>query len=175
VKTVRIPVALEGMNLRRRIAEEEDVLRGFARDGMRVKERQGFTWVLEPGPSEREHPRSFRSELARVVRIVRDVERRRLGESPEATVRAMRERGRRSGVTRGPLGRARLRRAIRWVDALMRGRPNCYRRTLLELALDAGAARETLLLGLDVGKTGHIAFRGLEERTFDVVYELGPD
>ena len=90
MKTVRIAVALEGMNLRRRIAEEEDVLRGFARQGMRVKERNGFTWVIEPGAIEKEHARSFRSELARVARIVRDIERRRLADSPEANVRATR-------------------------------------------------------------------------------------
>jgi hypothetical protein len=57
----------------------------------------------------------------------------------------------------------------------MRSGPNCFRRTLLELSLDAGAARERIVFGLDVGRTGHVTFKGREDRSFDVVYELGPD
>jgi hypothetical protein len=37
---------------------------------------------------------------------------------------------------------------IRLVDRLFPGGANCYRRTLLEIALDAGAAEERLFLGL---------------------------
>jgi hypothetical protein len=90
----------------------------------------------------------------------------------------MRARGA-TATARGPIGRARLRRAIGWVDALAPGGANCYRRALLEIALDAGAARETVVFGLDVGRTGHIAFEDREERTFDVSFavpaERGPD
>lgn len=41
------------------------------------------------------------------------------------------------------------------VDAFASGGANCYRRVLLEAALDAGAAREDVVLGLNVGRTGH--------------------
>lgn len=42
--------------------------------------------------------------------------------------------------------RARLRRAIAWLDARCPGGPNCYRRALLEIALDRDAARLPLAL-----------------------------
>jgi hypothetical protein len=54
----------------------------------------------------------------------------------------------------------------------MRPPNNCYRRTLVELALDAGAAHETLVFGLDVGKTGHVAFKDREDVAFDVTFEV---
>jgi hypothetical protein len=44
----------------------------------------------------------------------------------------------------------------------------------MELALDRGAAEETLVFGLDVGTTGHVAFKDTEERHFDVLFEIGP-
>ena len=44
-----------------------------------------------------------------------------------------------------------------------------------ELALDAGAAEEVVVLGLDVGKTGHIAFEHREEMPFDVAFRIEPD
>ncbi len=120
---------------------------------------------------------AFAVELARVVALAPAAERRRLREPPAAAVGAMRARGA-TEPEREPAARQRLRRAIGWVDALVPGGPNCYRRTLLELGLDAGAARETIVFGLDVGRTGHVAFKGREDETmqrFDVVYELGPD
>jgi hypothetical protein len=58
------------------------------------------------------------------------------------------------------------------VDVAAPGGPSCFRRVLLETALDAGAARETLIFGLDVGSTGHVAFAGREERSFDVSFEI---
>ena len=52
------------------------------------------------------------------------------------------------------------------------GGASCYRRILLESALDAGAARETVVFGLDVGSTGHVAFEDREERAFDVSFAI---
>jgi hypothetical protein len=40
-----------------------------------------------------------------------------------------------------------LRQAISAVDRVMPGGANCYRRVLLEIALDAGAAAEPVMLG----------------------------
>lgn len=139
-----------------------------------VVDHHGDAWTLARGAPEEEDAEPFRREVIRVTRIVRDVERRRLSDGPEAIVRDFRARGARE-KNRGPIGRARLRRAIGWIDAFFPGGPNCFRRTLLELGLDAGAARERLVFGLDVGRTGHVTFKGREDRSFDVVYELGPD
>lgn len=139
-----------------------------------VVDHHGDTWRLAPPAPPLEDAEPFRREVVRVARIVREVERRRVSDGPEATVRDYRAQGSRE-KKRGPIGRARLRRAIGWIDAFFPGRPNCFRRTLLELALDGGAARERLVFGLDVGRTGHVTFKGREDRTFDVVYELGPD
>jgi hypothetical protein len=49
---------------------------------------------------------------------------------------------------RAPEQRNTLRRVIRQIDARVPGGPNCYRRALLEMRLDAVAAREPLHLGL---------------------------
>ncbi len=87
----------------------------------------------------------------------------------------MRAHGRETRRSRGRVGRSRLRRAIGWVDAAFPGGPNCFRRTLMEIALDAGAAGETLVFGLDVGKTGHVAFKNAEDHAFDVAFEIRAD
>jgi len=49
---------------------------------------------------------------------------------------------------RSPEGRARLRRVIGWVDRFMPGGPNCYRRVLLQIQLDGGAAEQPIHFGL---------------------------
>lgn len=134
--------------------------------------RENASVVLSP--TAKPHPRRERLqpmalEIARATSRLVIAERAR-GLSPEEAIRQMRERGVRAKLVRGPRGRARLRRVIGWADAVHA--PNCYRRVLAELALDAGAATETLVLGLDVGKTGHIAFKGAEDLPFDVLFEL---
>jgi hypothetical protein len=51
-----------------------------------------------------------------------------------------------------------LKRAIAAVDARYPGGPNCVRRSLLEMALDRGAAGESLFAGFKAGggkQTGH--------------------
>jgi hypothetical protein len=154
---------------------DEEALRDeIATAGLVVAGRRGFTFTLVASagrapPVERAAP--FAVELARAARLAQEVDARRRGESPERAVAGMRARGR-ACPARGPVGRARLQRAIGWVDALARGGPSCYRRVLLELGLDAGAATETLLFGLDVGRTGHVAFEGREPRSFDVCFAI---
>jgi hypothetical protein len=46
------------------------------------------------------------------------------------------------------MGRTKLQRLIRFVDRLFPSGPNCYRRALIEIAMDAGAAAEPLHMGL---------------------------
>lgn len=158
--------------------DDEPIVDEAARAGLRFVARRG-PWVdLERSPDRvKERATAFWVEVVRAVGLVREAERLRIEAPPEHAVRVMRERGR-SAPRRGPVGRARLRRAIGWVDAAfpVKG-ANCFRRVLVEMGLDAGAAGETLVFGLDVGRTGHVAFKGSEDRTFDVAFEVppGPD
>ena len=156
--------------------DEEELLSEIEQAGLAVTGRKGFTFLLaatDPGrtPSP-EDADPFATEVTRVAALVRAVDRGRQGQTPEQVLAEMRGRGVKSGRTRGPIGRARLRRAIGWLDALAPGGASCYRRVLLESALDAGAARETVVFGLDVGRTGHVAFEDREERTFDVSFAI---
>ena len=152
--------------------DDEALLREAARAGLVVIARRGAWLILQRGDAPREAPDPFALEVIRALRVIREAESRR-HDPPARAVREMRARGR-TRPARGPIGRARLRRAIGWVDAALRP-PNCLRRTLAEIALDAGAAGETLVFGLDVGTTGHVAFAGAEERTFDVAFEVPPE
>jgi hypothetical protein len=86
-----------------------------------------------------------------------EVEWRRLNEGPGRAVAKLRARGH-SARRRAGDDRQRLRRLIAIVDRFWPGEPNCYRRALLEMSLDAGAAEEQLHLGLKVPggpRSGH--------------------
>lgn len=158
--------------------DDEAIIDEAARAGLRFAARRG-PWVelehhaIGEGNLERAAP--FLHEVVRVVGLIHRAEQLRRSESPEHAVRIMRERG--SGASRrGHIGRARLRRAVGWVDVAYPGKgSNCFRRVLVEVGLDAGAAGETLVFGLDVGQTGHVAFKDAEDRRFDVVFEVLPD
>jgi hypothetical protein len=166
--------------------DDEAIVEEAARAGLRFVARRGAWVVLEregekggAAPPEQPaatttRPEAFSVELVRALALVREAEGLRLGGSPERAVRVMRERGRRA-TKRGTVGRARLRRAVGWVDAAFPGGPNCFRRTLVEVGLDAGAAGETLVFGLDVGRTGHVSFKDSEDRSFDVAFEVPAD
>ena len=153
-----------------RFFDEEALRDEIEEAGLMIVERRGESFFLERGAAEHEEADTFATEVARVLKRLALAERTRR-DPPESAVLAMRARGR-SERARGPIGRARLRRAIGWVDALFPTGPSCYRRTLLELSLDGKAARETIVFGLDVGRTGHVAFKDTEDRTFDVAYEI---
>jgi Transglutaminase-like superfamily len=89
-------------------------------------------------------------ELTRALMVLPRAElvSRRLGPRPAAAaVRRIGSVKRR----RSPADRARLQRAIRWADRLYPGKRTCYRRVLLEMALDSGAASEALMLGFQAG------------------------
>jgi hypothetical protein len=106
-----------------------------------------------------------------------EVGRRRQG--PALLVARMRDLGSRS-ARRGPAGRARLRFTIRIVDRLMPGGPNCFRRALLETALDAGAAQEDIRCGLSAAGgagSGHAWLPGEAPapdvaRSYDALFTL---
>jgi hypothetical protein len=155
--------------------DEEPLYREIDDAGLAVVQRSGSTFVLARRLAEPAHDvgatEPFVVELARVLGAARAAERIRMDEPPERALEEMRARGERTAA-RDAIGRARLRRAIGWVDALMPHGENCYRRTLLELALDAGAAREPVVFGLDVGRSGHVAFKNREDVPFDVVFEV---
>jgi hypothetical protein len=155
--------------------DEEALYDEIGRAGLGVASRSGSTFVLtRAARREGELADPFVVELARAARTVRAAEAARASGSPDGAIAAMRARGRRT-TRRGPVGRARLRRAIGWVDALVPSGANCYRRTLLELALDAGAAEETIVFGLDIGRTGHVAFADREDATFDVAFAIADE
>ncbi|GAB4206603.1 MAG: hypothetical protein OHK0013_23470 [Sandaracinaceae bacterium] len=86
-------------------------------------------------------------EILRVCAALPRVELARLTDGPKHTVPALRVRGRRC-ARRSADERALLRRAIAAVDGRVPGGGNCYRRVLLEIALDAGAAEERVALGV---------------------------
>lgn len=89
-------------------------------------------------------------EVARVVAALPQVEANRRLTSPQRAARAARRMALRARV-RSPEARERLRRAIALVDRWMPGGGNCLRRSLLEMSLDGGAARERLLAGFKAG------------------------
>jgi hypothetical protein len=152
--------------------DDEPIIEEGARAGLRFGGRRG-AWVILERSDERsvEQAAPFAREVVRALGVVREADQLRLNDTPERAVSTMRGRGR-PATRRGPIGRARLRRAIGWVDAAFPGGPNCFRRTLTEIALDSGAAEETLVFGLDVGHTGHVAFKDSEDRAFDVAFEI---
>lgn len=157
--------------------DEEALIVELAQAGLVIAKRRGFTFMVRPLLPENtrvpERAEAFVVEVGHVMRTVRDVDLARSTDTAHGAVTKMRARGA-AAHARGPVGRARLRRAIGWIDALAPGGANCYRRVLLEIALDAGAAGERLVFGLDVGRTGHVAFEDREERSFDVSFTIGP-
>jgi hypothetical protein len=95
----------------------------------------------------------FALELGRVLLVLPSVEYGRRRTPPGALLAAMRARGS-ARRARPERSLARLARAIGWADRFSPGGPNCLRRTLLRVALDPQAAREPVILGLNVPGTG---------------------
>ena len=113
-------------------------------------------------------------ETVRVLFAVPRVEVLRRGSSLHDAANRIRKGS--SRRLRAPEGRARLRRAIAVVDARLPGGPNCVRRSLLEMALDRGAANEKLLAGFVSGggpKSGHawLESEGMSQR-YDAVITI---
>ena len=115
-------------------------------------------------------------DLARVLVQLPRVEVGLRLHGPKPLVQRMRARGRERTERAAP-ERARLRRAIGWLDARLPGGDNCYRRVLLEIALDRGAAGEPFRMGIDKRggtRSGHAWLgdeRGARPR-YDVELEM---
>ncbi len=104
-------------------------------------------------------------ELLRVLLVLRGAETARRFPGIQQLLLAIRSGARRL-PERTPWARRNLRRAIAWVDSLLPGGPNCYRRVLLEMMLDRGAASEPVCMGFlsDGDKlTGHVWLLGHAE------------
>ena len=102
-------------------------------------------------------PEAFFRDLLLVLRVFSTVELGRVRVTPRALLRSLRARGSRGRLRTDP-ERARLRRIIKAVDACFLGGGNCYRRALLEIAVDPIAAATPLNLGLRTGggpRSGH--------------------
>jgi hypothetical protein len=98
------------------------------------------------------------AELLQVAVVAIAANRSRGTVPPAELVSSYRARGA-GRPAREKAARERLRRTIRFVDRLFPSGPNCYRRTLTEIALDSGAAAEPLHMGLQAGggpRSGHI-------------------
>jgi SAM-dependent methyltransferase len=111
-------------------------------------------------------------ETARVLTVLPRVERarRRSGPGPLAVEMRLIAKG---APHRDALGRARLRGTIAACDRILPPGAGCYRRALLEMALDAGAAGEPLVLGLRRHGLGHAWVGGPDtEESFDWVVRL---
>jgi len=115
-------------------------------------------------------------EVARVLRALPGVELARRSEGPGPLVRRLREEGR-GCVRRSSTERSRLRAVIRALDVRLPGGGNCYRRALLEIALDPDTAEEPLYMGLVAAggpRSGHawLGSDGDEARSYDAVVAI---
>jgi len=110
-------------------------------------------------------------DLLRVSRMAGVAEAARLSKGPRAAVEMMRAVGQRN-PRRDARRRVALRRAIRLVDRWHPGGPNCYRRVLLELALDRGAAEDRVMMGLRVSGSPGSGHAWLGSERHDSVYDV---
>ena len=115
-------------------------------------------------------------EVGRVLWALPRIEAARNSEGPAPLLARLRIEGARQR-RRAPAERRRLRSTIERIDAYFPDGSNCYRRALLEIALDAGAAQETLFMGLDATdrpRSGHAWLGSMPngDRTYDAVIAL---
>ena len=115
-------------------------------------------------------------DALRVAALLPRVELGRSRVGPGQLVEVFRARGRRA-ARRSIEQRTALQRVIGFVDRVLPGQPNCYRRALLEIGLDAGAAEEPLHMGLRVPggpRSGHawLGDRAATGTTYDVQFDI---
>lgn len=154
---------------------DEDLASELAEAGLVIEQREGSRFRVRRGrPPSRATLASVRSvQIARIAWALPQVERVLRRASPNALFRFARSLGRRAPSTPD---RASHRRAVAWVDAFSPGARGCYRRTALELATSREAAAEDVLLGLDMGRTGHAWLASdPRARAYDVRFRLSPD
>ena len=116
------------------------------------------------------------ADVVDVAVTLREVEEARWVEGPRSLVARLRVRGL-GARERSTFERRALFSLVYRLDACMNGESNCYRRSLVHLALDGPSAREPLVLGLDVaqGKPhGHAWVVGSEANAtrFDVEFTV---
>jgi hypothetical protein len=116
------------------------------------------------------------AELARVLLLLPSVELGRVTEGPGPLVQRLRERGLRAR-RRTESEQARFKQTISRIDAHLPDGGNCYRRSLLRIALDPAAAKETFFLGLNAAcapMSGHawLASDTDAQQSYDVVITL---
>jgi hypothetical protein len=101
-------------------------------------------------------PRALLDFASAVPALIAAERSRRSNEGPGAAVPRFRALGKRR-QRRDPAARARLERVVAIADRWLPPGPNCYRRVLAEIALDAGAAEEPMHMGI---VNGQAAFSG---------------
>jgi hypothetical protein len=115
------------------------------------------------------------ADLTRVLWALPAVEADRHATSPQRAALAARRRATLK-PRRSTAGRRTLRRAISFVDAVAPRGPNCLRRSLLEMSLDAGASEERLLAGFRAGGGIGSGHAWLESEpvteTYDAVFPI---
>ncbi|MFO0664207.1 MAG: hypothetical protein U0174_09650 [Polyangiaceae bacterium] len=155
---------------------EADLSVELALAGLEVESRAGTRFVVRrAAPSHIRgvaQPSIAPSMVADVLAALPKVEWALRARSPKELFTYARSLGR-SAPTRSD--REAHRRVIAWVDGLVPGATGCYRRTALELATSPEAAAEDVLMGLDVGRTGHAWLASdPRARAYDVVFRLSP-
>jgi hypothetical protein len=121
------------------------------------------------------------TDVVRVLSLSARVEKARTTEGPAPLLARLRQEGG-AHPRRSAAARQRLQRAVRLVDRCFPGGGNCYRRVLLEVALDSDAAKAVVMFGLRAGGgpgSGHAYFKSdeagsseLAAHRFDVVFEM---
>jgi hypothetical protein len=125
---------------------------------------------------------SLLPELGRILVVLPGVEVGRRCVGPKPLLAMLRRHGDRSRE-RDPQARVHLQQVIDWVDRRCPDGGNCYRRALLEVALDRTAAREPFQMGFrlslpDAGgaspEPGHawLGQRGGRPEDYDAVVVL---
>jgi hypothetical protein len=143
-------------------------------------EAGGFAWEARVGSyvvARRSHARpsapasrlAWFADVARVVGTLPWVAWKIHRSGPSVIVSDLRREAK-GKPRRDAAARARLRRIIQRCDRIVPSARGCYRRALVEMALDAGAAEERLLLGLEGRWKGHAWLERVEPSTrFDAV------
>jgi hypothetical protein len=117
----------------------------------------------------------FVKDVVRAALLMREVERARWVEGPAPLLERLRARGMKA-APRSLREQRRLLGVVYRLDRLMNREPNCYRRSLVGVALDRDWAQEPVVLGLDLaasGPDGHAWVEGTEpSRGFDVEFRV---
>jgi hypothetical protein len=88
-------------------------------------------------------------ETGRVLVALYQVERQIAHLGPKQLLEKLRAQGMQA-PERNAEDRERLRKVIGWLDRRLMRAGNCYRRALVEIGMDRGAAREALFLGFNM-------------------------